>query len=79
MKGLAWNLGYGTLALAYAAVLGSFENRAGSPGAAIQLALPWQAAWFATTITLFFAVFGRTPRSPTAPNSESGPRPRAKP
>ena len=35
VKGLAWNLGYGGLALVYAGVLGWFESEEGSPGAAL--------------------------------------------
>ncbi len=62
VKGLCWNFGYGALALGYAGALGWFESREGSPGAALKLALPWQAAWFAITIVLFFLIFWRSAR-----------------
>ncbi len=59
MKGLAWNLGYGLLGLAYAGVLGVFEEQEGSAGAALLRGLPWQAAWFAASMGVFFLFFGR--------------------
>lgn len=67
VKGLAWNLGYGSLAIAYALVLGHFEAETGSPGGALLKVLPWQAAWFAVTLLLFFAFFGRRRPDSTTP------------
>ncbi|NNC87872.1 MAG: MFS transporter [Akkermansiaceae bacterium] len=76
VKGLAYNLGYGGLALAYAGVLGAFEEQTGSSGAALLKGLPWQAAWFAATLVLFFVIFGRPPRSqPAAPEPAPEPDP----
>jgi hypothetical protein len=60
VKGLAWNLGYGGLALIYAAVLGHFEAEEGNPGAALLRALPWQACYFAITIGVFLLAFWPT-------------------
>lgn len=59
VKGLAYNLGYGALAIAYALVLGLFETETGTPGGALLKILPWQAGWFALTLLLFFAFYGR--------------------
>ncbi|MFM1559412.1 MAG: MFS transporter [Roseibacillus sp.] len=66
VKGLGCNLGYGSLALGYAGVLGWFETEEGSPGGALLRALPWQALYFAITMALFLAVFWR-PQRPKRP------------
>ena len=73
VKGLACNLGYGGLALAYAGVLGWFEEEEGTPGAALLRALPWQALYFAITVGLFLAVFWRPKKKeqPPAKSSET--------
>ena len=65
VKGLAWNLGYGALALLYAGVLGWFEAEEGTPGGALLRALPWQALYFALTMAVFLALFWRPNRSAT--------------
>ena len=62
VKGLAWNLGYGALALLYAGVLGAFESQEGSPGGALLRALPWQALYFALTIAVFLVIYWRPRR-----------------
>jgi MFS family permease len=66
VKWLGCNLGYGSLALGYAGVLGWFETEEGSPGGALLRALPWQALYFAITMALFLAVFWR-PQRPKRP------------
>ncbi len=59
VKGLAWNLGYGALAMVYAGVLGCFESEEGNPGGALLRGLPWQALYFALTTGLFLVIFWR--------------------
>lgn len=67
VKGLAWNIGYGGLAVGYAVVLGWFEAEEGGPGGALLRALPWQALYFAVTVGTFLAVYWRPTRSRRSP------------